>query len=56
MIKKVTIEVENDVGKTLVVELTSDESAYILQYVKDLNALFYYLDYVVKRWIVTKGK
>lgn len=51
MIKKVTIEVDTDEGKTLTVELTSNESAYVLQHVKDLNALFYYLDYVVKRWV-----
>ena len=47
MIKSIVIEVEDDQGKLKLFRLNSAEAVYVLQYVKDLNALFYYLNYVL---------
>jgi len=50
-IKKVIIYTFNEEeGKTYKVELTNTEYWFCNCYCKDYNALFAFLDYVIKRW------
>jgi hypothetical protein len=49
-LKKMIIVSEDENGEEWTVELDDTQTVYVLQYVKDLNHLYFFLDHIVQKW------